>query len=163
MLPQVPENSLLPEDFHIGKLYNKGDTSQDAVLIGSTISDFFTSMKNKTIKQSLLYQEKPSKEEESENSGYELDRLLTFHIENNNIPQTYRIGAITIENTDTAHAIVRVYGKKGVTNGEIYLIKEQKKWYISDMQINFYNLEIPEKDNGEKFLPTTYHWIFQGM
>ena len=153
LLPQIPGNLILPEDFHIGRLHDKGDSSENASMIEKTISDFFNSMKMKKISENLLSGGKES----------EFMRILTFHIDNNNVPQEFRIGTITIDNIDTASAIVRIFGKTGVTNGEIYLTKSENKWFISDMQVNFYDLETPGEDNKKKFMPTTYDWIFQGM
>lgn len=152
-LPQLPGKSIQPEDFSIGSLYNEGDSSWDAVLIGGILSDFLNSLKQNKIKTSLLYEGEES----------ELYRLLTYHLENKNIPRKYRIGEITIEDMDKGFAIVRIFGKKGRTDGEIYVRKKQNKWHISDMQINFYELEIPAEKSGEKFMPATYHWIIQGM
>lgn len=152
-LPHLPGSSIQPEDFNIGGLYNEGTESEEIRLIAGIVSDFLDSMKKNKIKTSLLY--------DGEESG--LYRLLVFHLENTNIPQKYRIGTITIEDIDAGNVIIRIFGEKGRTDGEIYVRKKKDKWYISDMQINFYELEAPVEKSGEKFMPTTYHWMIQGM
>ncbi|MBN2533168.1 MAG: hypothetical protein JXB88_09770 [Spirochaetales bacterium] len=152
-LPQIPGSCIYPQDFTIGSLYNEGDSSQEARFIEEIISDFLVSLKESKIETSLLY--------EGEESG--LYRFLTFHLEMMNIPQKYRIGKIVIEETDTGYTFVRIFGKKGKTDGEIYVKKKENKWYISDIQLNFDELEVPAEKNEEKFMPTTYQWIIQGM
>ncbi|MBN2441511.1 MAG: hypothetical protein JXJ04_09190 [Spirochaetales bacterium] len=171
LLPQLPGIEIQPEDFRIGALHNKGETSQETHLIEKTIADFFDSMKKQNIDRSLLYDEdsgektpetETSEEDDKKKSNPELYRILMYHIENKNIPQNYRIGRITIDKEDRAHVEVRVFGEKGETQGVVYVIRIQNKWYISDIQINFYDIEIPAEDDQDEFLPTTYQWIFQG-
>jgi hypothetical protein len=152
-LPQLSGSSILPEDFIIGSLYNEEEASRDSRLIKDVIADFFDSLKEEEIMTSLLY--------EGEKSG--LYRLLTFHLKNGRIPQKYRIGTITEEDNNTGYAVVRIYGKIGRTVGEIYVTNTQGKWYISDIQANFYELEVSGEKNGGKFLPSTYNGIIQGM
>ena len=86
-------------------------------------------------------------------------RSLTFYLERGYIPVEVRVGLVDIYESDRASAQVRFSGDPGVAIGEIYLVKSQKEWLVSDLQLDLADLgEIPQRREGP-YEPSLYRMM----
>ena len=152
LLPGFPNKEITPEDFKIGKLHNLRKSTNEQNIIVTTIDNFFKTLLSKKIDKNLLT---------SENS--ELNIRLTYYIDRGNIPTSFRVGKIIIENINISRAYIRLFGNKGISEGEVYLKKQNGNWKISDIQIDFNNLSIEYIKKDEKYMPSIYSSIINGI
>lgn len=146
----------LPDDFKIGALQDILEGSRNQLEITSVAQKFLKALcSGKIEEQSLL----PTKRKE-------LSRFLSYYIEQDMIPRRFRIGRLTIQDeTDLNNEVwmnVRLFGMIGVAEGELYLYKNEGKWYISDIQIGFELLNRTYTREDEKFMPSYSGWKLEG-
>jgi hypothetical protein len=153
LLPFFPESAIKPQDFYLGKLFEENESTYEVIALKKTIAEFMDSLVINKIDVALLAG--------GEDSG--LYRLLDYHLKDSARIVKYRIGVTAIREDETGYSLVRLSGEKGGTNSEIYLIRVENKWLISDMQINFYELASGNEKAGEKFMPEMYKSIYEDM
>ena len=141
---------IIPEDFKIGLLQDTLDPGNKKSLT-LLMEEFFKSLTRGEIEENLLI---PS-------DRTELNRFLTYHIDRGLIPQSYRLGSINLDDPGLARANVRLFSETGVSEGEIYLTKEDSLWYITNLQIAFEQLSIAYQQSDQKFIPYSYGWTIQ--
>ncbi len=141
---------IIPEDFKIGPLQDSLDpgNKKDLTLI---MEQFLKSLTRGEIEENLLI---PS-------DRTELSRFLAYHIGRGLIPRSYRFGSINLDDPALARANVRLFSNTGVSEGEIYLAKEEGFWYITGLQIAFEQLSIAYQQSDRKFMPYSYGWTIQ--
>ena len=122
----IHSNTILPDDFKIGALQDIQDEIGDEQKIISAVRSFLELLCSGEINSEYLI---PVKKEE-------LSRFLNHHIKQNLIIRSFRIGIITIQE-NTAWMNIRLFSDIGITEGELYLSYDNRKWYISDIQIAF--------------------------
>lgn len=141
---------IIPEDFKIGPLQdslNPGNKKSLTLII----EQFLKSLTRGEIEEDLLI---PS-------DRTELSRFFGYHIGRGLIPRSYRFGSINLDDPGLARANVRLFSETGVSEGEIYLTKEDGVWYITDLQIAFEQLSIAYQQSNGKFMPYGYGWTIQ--
>ncbi len=141
---------IIPEDFKIGPLQDIFDPGNKKG-ITLIMEQFLKSLTRGEIEEDLLI---PS-------NRTELSRFLGYHIGRGLIPRSYRFGSINLYDPALARANVRLFSSTGVSEGEIYLTKEEGLWYITDLQIAFEQLSIAYRQSDSKFMPYTYGWTIQ--
>jgi hypothetical protein len=141
---------IIPEDFKIGPLQDSLDPGNKKGLT-LIIEQFLKSLTRGEIEEDLLI---PS-------DRTELSRFLAYHIGRGLIPRSYRFGSINLDDPTLARANVRLFSETGVSEGEIYLTKEDGLWYITDLQIAFEKLSITYQQSDQKFIPYSYGWTIQ--
>jgi len=141
---------IIPEDFKIGPLQDSLDPGNKKGLT-LIMEQFLKSLTQGEIEEDLLI---PS-------ARTELSRFLAYHIGRGLIPRSYRFGSINLDDPALARANVRLFSGTGVSEGEIYMTKEDGLWYITDLQIAFEQLSIAYQQSDRKFMPYSYGWTIQ--
>jgi len=150
LLYRRQSSCIIPEDFKIGPLQDNLDPGNKK---GLTIimEQFLKSLTRGEIEEDLLIP--PDRTE--------LSRFLAYHIGRDLIPRSYRFGSINLDDPALARTNVRLFSETGVSEGEIYLAKEDGLWYITDLQIAFEQLSIAYRQSDRKFMPYSYGWTIQ--
>jgi len=149
LLALMPKQRVIPEDFKIGPLQDSLEGQWDTISAVWVLRTFFDSFKKKDIKRELLEKEQAD----------EIVRSLSYSIEQNYIPNRYRISQADFSNDNEIRVNMRFFNKKGVTEGEIYLSKNDKNWVISDIQIGFHLLDQEYQKDEELFMPASFRWM----
>ncbi|MBN1699670.1 MAG: hypothetical protein JW881_19295 [Spirochaetales bacterium] len=145
LLPALSQTILLPRDYMIGQLPDSSSMGRDRKAIMNTLNVFFDAFEKGSIETPLI-------------AGGEKSRLeffLSHYIEEGIIPVAVRFGDVTIDSGGEARLRVRIFGKNNSAEGSVYLINDDK-WYISDIQIDFYDIESGENKNDEPYRPADY-------
>jgi hypothetical protein len=148
LLPALQQSVVIPQDYTIGTLIDIREYSREQKEIINTLNTFFTSLKGKTVETTLINGGKDS----------ELFMIISHHVNLGYIPVRIRYGNVTVESDHIACVRVKFFGKKGSTEGDIYLIKDNI-WYISDMQIDFYDFEEPAESGSGRYRPIMYNEV----
>lgn len=125
-------STVYPSDYEIGTLQPQvsGGTEQGAIV--RTIESFFKGLSGGKVDTKLL---SPAWKDE-------LIRRLNLPEKEGELPTSVRIGTLRVEQ-DRAHAAIRMEKGSGSAAGEIYLERNEGKWYISDIQADFSQLDRP--------------------
>lgn len=145
--------AIIPQDFEIGDLQNRTDSSVVKRILYNQINYFLYYLTVSTIDTDRI----------SPDWRTTLNRSLEYYLGKGYKPKRYRIGAITLTNGNLkAHASIRLYGDPGITEGEIYLEVDGQYWYISDIQADFSALSRPYEIPEEPFEPETFKYLLEG-
>jgi hypothetical protein len=142
------DSSSLPEDFKIGPLSGAKDLSGDEAGAGAAASTFLAGLAEGTMNPELIT---------STASAFadSLKRGLAL----GSIPSSFRMGKPKkLPNGEIAFN-VRLFKGSGSAEGEIYLEKGERKWLVSDFQINLSGLREERNKPSEKFFPNSYRWL----
>jgi hypothetical protein len=171
-VPEQPEqqrllvlesSQVLPEDFKIGFLANLVGIDRSTQEMVSVATRFLNGLQAGNVAIETLHN---SVREELANS-------ISYYLNQELIPTTYRIGAITTQSQQgndqntpldqdrTAWMNIRLFGSPGVCEGELYLENSGGRWYISDLQANFELLKRAYSREQEKYYPSVYGWGIQ--
>lgn len=163
MLPLPQEKRTLPEDFKIGALEDILAGSKDRQELISVVHRFFNSLAQGRIDSDSILRADRER----------ICRSLAYYVERNIVPETYRLGRIAMPEEagnsadridgdyspqDEARLNIRLFGKDGVSEGELYLAKADGRWYIADIQISFELLNRAYVRQEEEFVPSLYGW-----
>jgi hypothetical protein len=146
-----PGQRIIVEDFKIGPLQDFLIGQYDRIKAALTVHDFMKGLSRKEIKQELIKPEMRT----------EIKRSLSYSLKNNLLPEEFRIGKIIPEAGGEINVNIRVFKGQSVTEGEIYLLKENGEWMIIDMQIGFTLLAEKYKKDTEPFSPSSYEWLLR--
>ncbi len=146
LLSKRNEAPVFPEDYKIGLLQNEYPEGADEKKIMVSLNAFFYSLSRGIINTSKIHGEWLSA----------VKRSLLFHVENGNIPVKTRFGLVFLTTEKTARANIRMYGKAGRAEGEVYLEKKNGKWLITDINADFSQLAVEYDSKGEVFEPALY-------
>jgi hypothetical protein len=145
-----PQARIMMDDFKIGTLQDFLRGQNEMIAATSVVSDFLANLSRKQIKEELIKEEMRK----------EIDRSLRYPLNRDLIPENYRIGKAFMEDNEIT-VNVRLYRGQNITEGEVYLEKENGEWLISDMQIGFTLLEEKYKKEEEPFSPSSYKWLLK--
>ncbi|HUX22964.1 MAG TPA: hypothetical protein VMW69_17140 [Spirochaetia bacterium] len=125
-------SAVFPSDFEIGELQPEAaaGTSQGEIL--RVIDSFFAGLAKGTLNDALL----------SPKWKDDLIRQLSYPEKRGELPTSVRVGSLRVEQ-GTAQAAIRMEKGDGRAVGEIYLERVNERWYISDIQADFGQLEVP--------------------
>jgi hypothetical protein len=141
---------LLPADFNIGLLQDHRAVRLKEKKILKTTIVFLNGLLKGKIESSLLDTAR----------RHFIDHSLKFYFDKNMIPLSYRIGAIKSDSDVDAIVAIRLFGKTGVTEGDLYLVNTESEWVISDVQVDFQRLAEPYT-NKKEFVPSSYDLTFK--
>ena len=142
------QDLLMPEDFFIGPLQNLIESYESELIITQVIRDFFSALYSGKIKTKLIM----------ENNRQSLINSINFHVIRKRVPSFIRIGRIEVSGT-TAFAKIRLFNSIGRTSGEIYLTSHDDSWKISDIQIDFQELDKVYSNTDLEFWPQKYRMV----
>ena len=154
---------VLPEDFEIGALADLVGVDRSTQEVISVSKRFLDALQEGTVAEETLL------------AGVreELATSLRYYLDQELIPATYRIGAITAESDAggedgtslfeqrTAWMNLRLFGSPGVSAGELYLERSAGRWYIADLQVDFQRMAQQYVREEEVYYPSTYGWGIQ--
>ena len=135
-------------DFMIGKLQVPGvggGAVQDA---SAVLSGFLDALAKGAIDSDLL----------DPLSSSRITRSISYYSAKGMVPTRYRVGLLKEAADGSIVANVRLYGAKGVTQGEVYLVKGETGWRIADIQAGFAELLEPYTPPTEPFVPSSYEY-----
>ena len=142
---------LLPEDFTIGSLGDSHGDKPDQSAALAVAEAFLASVVTGTIDRKLLAAE-------SEDA---VSDTIAYGLQQGYVPQSFRIGvAKSLDNGEIA-ANVRLFGKDGTSEGEIYMTKAATQWLVSDLQLSLAQLAVKREKPKEKFFPAAYRWLLE--
>lgn len=166
MLPLGRRNRALPEDFKIGLLEDRLAAYREQAELLATVSAFLDDLTRADILSDALLPE----------STRSLSRHLLFYLDRDIVPTGYRLGAITYfppsraagEAPREARMGVRLFKQESgapaqaASEGVFYLEKQDERWLIADLQIDFQALGTPYIREEQKFIPSSYRWMAGG-
>ena len=86
----------------------------------------------------------------------DLSRTLAYHVEEGNTFQRYRIGKAQGAGGGEMRLNVRLVGKIGVIEGEIYVALVEEEWLVTDLQFGLPGLRVAYEVPQEPFVPSVY-------
>ena len=124
--------SVYPSDFDIGALQQAmpAGTAQGAIL--QVVDQFFSELSKGKVDDAAM----------SPKWKDDIVRLLSYPVQQGELPDAVRVGKITIVQ-DKAHAAIRMERGNGRSDGEVYLDRVDGQWLISDLQADFGKLTVP--------------------
>jgi hypothetical protein len=145
--------AVLPEDFKIGPLADLVGVDRNTREMVSTATRLLNALGKGNVAAESL----------EKNVREELTNSIDYYLQQELIPLTYRIGAVSMETGEqhSAWMNIRLFGSPGVTEGELYLEKTGGRWYVSDLQINFEMMKEEYTPEQEKYFPANYGWGIQ--
>jgi hypothetical protein len=159
----LESSQVLPEDFKIGSLANLEGIDRSTQEMVSVATRFLNGLQEGNVVIETLH----------DSVREELTNSINYYLNQELIPITYRIGAITtqsqqgndenppVDQDKTAWMNIRLFGSPGVCEGELYLENSGGRWYISDLQTNFELLKRAYSREQEKYYPSVYGWGIQ--
>jgi hypothetical protein len=159
----LESSPVLPEDFEIGALADLVGIDRSTQELISVSTRFLDALQEGVVAEETLL------------AGVreELAISLRYYLDQELVPVTYRIGAITAESAAggedrqspieqrTAWMNLRLFGSPGVSAGELYLERSAGRWYISDLQVDFQRMAQQYVREEEVYYPSTYGWGIQ--
>ncbi len=142
--------NIFPNDFLIGQIQDTISIGYNASLVYNIVVDFCNSLIDKILDDSKIYELKKEL----------ILSSISYYLNSTNQIEHFRIGEITIKSNTMSSANVRFFSDYGSINGQIYLIKSDNMWNISDLQFNF--MDFTSKDNN-KFSPGYYNIDVYGL
>ncbi len=137
------DGRIMPEDFRIGPLQDTLQASREQLAVTRVVEGFLRELSRSKIDPQYL---DPLVREE-------LLRSLIWYVEQDFVPERYRIGRIDREGGAEARVGVRLFRGEGSAEGELYLAETGGTWYISDVQVGLEVLAEPRPQPAEKFVP----------
>lgn len=131
-------SDVYPNDYAVGPLEPAQPAGRATADVRSTIVSFFSALAQGTIDTKLV---SPAWRDE-------ITRLLDYPVSQKELPESVRVGLVSIEG-EQAHAAVRLARGNGRATGEIYLENSNREWYISDIQVDLSQLMVPFERSGE--------------
>ncbi|GEM_PF-5513620 len=144
---------IFPKDFKLDSLEGLIDARGETSRILKRLIPFLIAMEKGKVDNDLIESEVRS----------DLSSTLKFHFERGNIPVSYRIGEVNKNGEGKASVNLRLFSSVGSSEGEIYLIKKDKVWYIEGVQIDLNRLSVKEKGEKKKFDPSPFNWMIEEM
>ncbi len=149
---------LLPEDFDIGPLQDGLQASAVELTVLRRSERFLDALEQGKLEETLLAPE----------TRDGLVRTLSYYVERGLTPTAYRLGRISFQEPEEAggprrdaRLNVRLYGKVGQAEGELYLTQTDGAWYVSDLQVGLDMLDKERPPREEQYVPYSYGWTLQ--
>ena len=145
------ERRILPEDFKIGPLGDNGAGRTDESRALSAASEFLARLVAGSVDKKLVAPEAQDR----------MADTLTFGLTQGNIPSSYRIGTPKSRENGEVTAAVRLFGKEGTSEGEIYVSPSGSQWLVADLQLSLAQLSVRKDKPKAKFFPLEYRWLLE--
>lgn len=140
----------VPDDFKIGPLEDYYSKNAERRAILSRVDLFCLALTKNELKDDLL---------DGQNRSL-LVESLKYYLKKEIIPGEYRIGLVHINEDGSSHVPVRLLSNRGVSEGDIYLVKRENVWLITDIQVDLQRLEQEYVRGNEEFVPASYDLLF---
>ena len=138
---------VVPADFQIGTLQDYFPSDQRKRSVVENATEFLEGLGRGEVIQELI--------EESRRTL--LTRSLAYSMEQGVRPDRFRLGAVEFEDPQDARLAVRLFRAGGASEGWLYLVsREDEGWLITDVHINFPDLESERKRDDGAFKPNRY-------
>ncbi len=146
---------ITPSDFKIGKLQREFNLTREQIAQLKIIKSFLSGLTGGKVEKDTLI--------DSERDN--LEKIIKYRLNREGVPIYFRIGEILKNRSrDLTSANVKLIGKRGVAEGEIYLKKQKNQWFIENVKIDFSMLNKPSKEEGqEPFNPSRFEWMLKDM
>jgi hypothetical protein len=139
---------IIPEDFMLGPLQDRYPKYSDEGEIYQSIYLFIEGLKTGDLYFDSVH---PGRRDQ-------LRRLLSYPMEQEYFPVSFRLGEIEYPEIDSAFMDIILFGRVGRSKGEIYVAKEEKLWYITDIHVDFSLLLAEDKQEDEQFDPSAFNY-----
>ena len=141
---------IVPDDFLIGPLQDLNDQNAIDRSVIKTVEEFCAALMAGRLLTDRI----------DEINRTLLGFSLSYFLDNDILPRSYRLGVIDFSNPEECRVPVRLLSDNGSAEGEFYLEKKNEVWLISDIQVNLQNLQRENKEGkGDKFKPNKYSRI----
>ncbi len=87
-----------------------------------------------------------------------LSESLTYYLERGDVPSSFRLGMPKRRDDGEIAVNVRLFKADGSAEGEIYLVRENRQWLVSDFQVDLSRLREKREKRGD-FMPSSYRWL----
>ncbi len=105
-----------------------------------------------------LSQGKASKGRIVSGTAVSLSESLTYYLERGDVPSSFRLGMPKRRDDGEIAVNVRLFKADGSAEGEIYLVRENRQWLVSDFQVDLSRLREKREKRGD-FMPSSYRWL----
>jgi hypothetical protein len=140
----------VPDDFKIGPMEDYYGKNAERRTILSQVDLFCLGLTNNELIDSLL---------DAQNRSL-LVESLQYYLNKEIMPGRYRIGLVQINEDGSSHVPVRLLSNRGGSEGDIYLVKREDTWLITDIQVDLQRLEQQYVPRKEEFVPASYDLLF---
>ncbi len=148
LFAQDRERKVLPEDFRTGPLAGGSDLEGDDRLALTAASRFLAALGEGKVSRELL-----------SSGASAVGESMAFHKEQGDTLVSYRLGKPKPREGGEIATNVRLFGREGTAEGEIYMVSENRQWLVSDLQISMADLRVKRQKQKEKFFPSSYRWL----
>jgi hypothetical protein len=145
------ERRIMPEDFKIGQLGDEKTEKKDEGRALAAAHAFLDRLVAGSVDKTLLTPE----------SQDTVADTLTYGLRRGDVPVSFRLGAPKSRDNGEITAEVRLFGKEGSTEGEIYVASAGSQWLVADVQLSLAQLSIKTSRPKEKFFPLEYRWLLE--
>jgi hypothetical protein len=145
------DSRLLPEDFKIGPLGDDRTAQKDQDQAMEAASRFLSELAAGKVDKDLI----------ADGSRDAMTGTLSFGLEKGNTPVSWRIGRPRTRDDGEVTAAVRLFGREGSSEGEIYVQRSGSKWLVADLQLSLAELSVKIEKPKEKFFPLEYRWLLE--
>jgi len=141
----------LPEDFRIGPLGDTLAAEKDQGSAMETAGQFLSALVGGKVNKDLIAQD----------ARDTMSATLTFGLSAGNTPTSWRLGRPRTREDGEVTAPLRLFGREGTSEGEIYVARSGSKWLVADLQLSLAELSVKSVKPKEKFFPLDYRWLLQ--
>jgi hypothetical protein len=145
------EGRMLPEDFKIGPLGDALAAEKGQVPAMQVAGQFLTGLVGGKVDKELI----------SDDARDTMAGTLTFGLSNGDTPTSWRLGRPRTRADGEVTAAVRLFGREGTSEGEIYVTHAGSRWLVADLQISLADLSVKSEKPKEKFFPLDYRWLLE--
>ena len=142
---------MLPEDFKIGPLGDDHGSEKDQDQAMEAAARFLSELVAGKVDKDLMAAE----------SRDAMAGTLSFGLEKGNTPISWRVGRPRTRDDGDVTAPVRLFGRSGSSEGEIYVSRSGSKWLVADLQLSLAELSVKSEKPKEKFFPLEYRWLLE--
>lgn len=147
--PALPRR--VAEDFELGPLYDPLAAGSAERAVAERVRALFDALAAGRVPSDLL---EPGR-------SLLVGRHLEEAVSAERLPTGMVLGSVRIGDDASAEVPVRLTSVVGRTTGEIYLIRIDNRWYISDVHLDFRLLSHPEESLDRRYEPTSYEWTIR--
>lgn len=145
------DGRVLPEDFKIGPLGDVQAADQGQEQAMQAAGQFLTALAGGKVDKDLI----------AEDARDSMAGTLGFGLSRGDTPKSWRLGRPRTRADGEVTAAVRLFGRQGTSEGEIYVARSGSRWLVSDLQISLADLAVKSEKPKEKFFPLDYRWLLE--
>jgi hypothetical protein len=151
LLSQGAQDGTLPEDFEIGPLGAARLLRDDERAAFNAARSLLDAFARGRVDRTVL----------AADSRDALAGTIAFALERADPPVSWRLGPPRANGSELV-ANLRLLGKDGSAEGELYARREGEEFRISDLQIDPARMQVRRERSGRTFFPSPYRWLLGG-